>query len=178
MKKQLMIAAAVATIGLTGLSAAGIANAETNTTTTGSTSIVDKLATKFGLKKADVQAVFDEEHAARDTDRLQNINDKLAAGVKAGTITQVQSDKLLAKIKEIQTTREANHDKMDRVTGAERKAAMEAKRTEITQWITDNKIPAEFAQLLHMGMGGHGGMDMHGHGHDMDEPSDSTTSTN
>ena len=168
-----MIAATVATIGITGLGAAGIASAATDTTTE-SSSLVDKLATKFGLKKADVQAVFDEERTARDAKRLQNITDKLAAGVKAGTITQAQSDKILAKVKDLQANRQAQHDKMESMTSDERKTAMDAKRTEIQQWIADNDIPAEFARLLHRG--GHGGFG--GHSRGMDKPADSTTPIN
>jgi len=153
MKKKLIVAATIATIGVGGLGV-GIANAATNTTSTG-TSIVDKLVAKFGLKKADVQAVFDQDRTEHEAQRLQNITDKLAAGVKAGTITQTQSDAILAKVKEIQATRDANHAKMDSMTDAERKTAMEAERTALKQWITDNKIPDEFAHLLKMG--GHGG---------------------
>lgn len=151
MKKKLIIAASVATIGIGSLGV-GIANAQTSTSGTG---IVDKLATKFGLKKAEVQAVFDQEHTEREAQMQQNVADKLAAGVKAGTVTQAQSDAITAKLKEFQATREANRDKMQSMTEAERKAAMEAERTAMQKWITDNNIPEEFAIFAHMG--GHGG---------------------
>jgi len=142
-----MVAATVATIGA-GALGIGVANAATSTSGSPSSSLVDKLVAKFGLNKADVQAVFDEERTAREAERLQNITDKLAAGVKAGTITQDQSDKILAKVKELQANREANRTKMESMTDDERKAAMEAERTAMKQWITDNNIPDEFARLV------------------------------
>ena len=82
--------------------------------------------------------------------------------VKAGTITQAQSDGITAKLKEMQTTRDASRDKMQSMTKAERKAAMDAEKTALEKWITDNKIPTEFANHLHMGGRGHGGPDMRG----------------
>lgn len=167
-KKNLMVAAAIATIGV-GALGVGVANAATSTTS--STSIVDKIATKFGLKKADVQAVFDAEHTEREAAHIEVIADKLAAGVKAGTIAQSQSDAITAKIKELQTTRGANHAKFETMTDSERKSAIDATRTAVKQWITDNKIPEQFARLLHGGNRGHGGMMMGG---DMAPPSDST----
>ena len=160
MKRKLLIAATIATIGIGSLGAISMASAATNTTRTG-TSIVDKIAAKFGLNKTDVQAVFDQNRADMQAQRLQNVSDKLAAGVKAGTITQAQSDAITVKIKELQTTRDANRDKFQSMTAAERKTAKETERTALTQWIADNKIPDEFARLLQMGgRGGHGmGMD-------------------
>jgi hypothetical protein len=152
MKKNLMIAAAVATIGAGSI---GVGLASAATTSTKDTELVDKLVAKFGLKKADVQAVFDAEHTAREAERTQATAEKLAAGVKAGTITQAQSDAITAKLKEMQADREANHAKMDTMTDAERKTAMDAKQTEMKKWLTDNKIPEDFMRSLHMG-GHHG----------------------
>ena len=171
MKKKLMIAATVATIGAGSLGM-GLASAETNSTSS-SNSLADKIATKFGLKKAAVQAVFDEEHTARKAERTQQIADKLAAGVKAGTITQAQSDAITARVKQLQAAHEANRDKMESMTDDERKAAMEAERTALKQWITDNKIPDEFARLLRMGGRGHGG-----HGGNFGPPANDTTTNN
>lgn len=158
MKKKLLVAASIATIGVGSLGV-GIANAQTSTSAN-SNGIVDKLATKFGLKKAEVQAVFDQEHTEHQAQMQQRVADKLAAGVKAGTITQAQSDAITAKLKEFQATRAANRDKMQSMTAAERKAAMETERTAMQKWITDNNIPEEFAQFAHMGGPGHGGHGM------------------
>lgn len=142
-------------IGAGTLGIASVAHADTSTTTTG-TSLVDKLVAKFGLSKTDVQAVFDADRTEHEAARAQEVADKLTAGVKAGTITQAQSDLITAKIKELQTTRDANRTKMESMTDAERKTAMDAERTALEKWVSDNKIPDAFAQLLHGGGRGHG----------------------
>ncbi|MDB5183053.1 MAG: hypothetical protein JWO47_837 [Candidatus Saccharibacteria bacterium] len=159
MKKKLLVAATVASIGV-GALGVGVANAATSTTGTTETSIVDKIAAKFGLKKADVQAVFDQNRADHEASRLTKLQTKLKAGVTAGTITQAQSDAIVAEFKSLQTTRDANRGKMSTMTAAERKAAREAEKTAFDKWVSDNKIPTEYANMLHGGgHRGHGGPD-------------------
>lgn len=176
MKKKLLAAATLATIGIGSLGAFGVANAATNTSTTSGTSIVDKIVAKFGLKKADVQAVFDEDRTAHEAERLTSLKDKLATAVKDGKLTQSQSDAIVAKYNEMQSTREANKDKFASMTDTERKSAMDAEKTAFDTWVTSNNIPTEYAQLLHMGgHGGPGGPGMGGMRGDMAPP---TTSTN
>ena len=172
MKKKFIVAASVATIGI-GALGVGAANAASNTNVNGTSSLVDKMAAKFGLKKADVQAVFDANRTEHQATRQKVVANKLAAGVTAGTITQAQSDAITAKLKVLQTTRDTNRDKMETMTDAERKTAMEAERTALKQWITDNKIPDEFLRLLHGGGMGHGGM----MGEDMAPPTDAAGSS-
>ncbi len=154
MKKKLLIAATVATIGIGGLSM-GVASAATDSSGPRD-GIVDKIATKFGLNKTEVQAVFDESRTEREAERLTNLQEKLAAAVKDGTLTQKQSDAILAKFKELQAAREANRDKFESMTDEERKAAMEEARTAFEKWKTDNNIPDGFARLIRMGGPGHG----------------------
>jgi hypothetical protein len=170
MKKKLMVAATVATIGIGGLGAS-VAHAATSTTT--GTSIVDKLVAKFGLKKADVQAVFDAERAERQAARLTQLQTKLATAVTDGKITQTQSDAIVAKFKENQATRDANKDTMDTLTDTERKAKMDAERTAFDKWVTDSGIPTEYARLAQGGGHGHGGPG--GPGGDMTPPTSSTS---
>lgn len=173
-KKMLVTLSAGTVVGLSSL---GLMAAASAATSTSGNSLVDKIATKFNLKKADVQAVFDQEHAERDAQRLADIQTKLATAVKDGKLTQAQSDALLAKIKEVQSIREANKDKFSSMSQTERKAAMDAEKAAMDKWIADNKIPSEFARLVMGGGRGHG----HGGGHgfggpDMDK-SGSTSST-
>lgn len=156
MKKSLLIGATVVTLGV-GTLVPLAAHAQTGTSASG-TSIVDKIASKFNLNKADVQKVFDEEHAARETEREQRAADKLAELVKAGTLTQAQADKITAKRAEMKANREANKESFKDMTEAERKAAMDAKKAELDQWAKDNGIDAKY---LMPGGGGRGGF---GHG--------------
>jgi hypothetical protein len=169
LKKQLLVTAAVATVAI-GTLGVGIANAATSPATSKNDNLVAKIAAKFGLKTADVQAVFDQQKAARTAERTQDITDKLAAGVKAGTITQAQSDLIKAKINQLQTVRAANRATLENMTDIERKTAIDADKTALTNWISDNKIPNEFVRLLRVGgRAGHRGL-----GGDKDSSSTST----
>ncbi len=155
MKKNLLVAAAIASVGFTAaVPLASTLTAHAATNNTGSSSIVDKISSTFKLNKTDVQKVFDEEHAARQTERTQTIKDKLAADVKAGKITQAQADKITAKIAEMQAVRKANHDSMKDKTQAERKAAMDTKKAELDAWAKNNGIDASYLMMGHGGRGG------------------------
>lgn len=152
-KKSLVIAGTVASIGLASITGLGLASAQSSTT--GGSTLVDKIAAKFNLNKADVQKVFDEDHAAHEAEMQQKQADRLAQAVKDGKLTQDQADKITAKLQELQTQREANRTAMEGKTNAERKAAMDAERTALEQWAKDNNIPLEYLRGLG-GPGGHG----------------------
>lgn len=157
MKKNLLVAATVATIGLgIGVPTAATLAAQAESGSTGS-SMVEKITSKFNLNKDDVQKVFDEERASREAEREQQSKDELASLVKAGTLTQAQADKITAKRTELKADREANRDAMKDKTEAERKAAMEAKKAEIDTWASNNGIDAKYLMLGHGGGRGHGG---------------------
>jgi len=157
MKKKLAVAATVLTLGIGGLGTVGLASAATNTSSSNGSSIVDRLVSKFGLNKADVQAVFDEEHTEREAERLTRLQEKLATAVSDGDITQAQSDKIVAKYKELQAARDANRDVMQDLSDDERKAKMDEEREAFKTWMDENDIPQEYARLIHMGGHIHGG---------------------
>lgn len=154
MKKSLLIGASVITLGVGALVPLA-AHAQTGTTSTG-TSIVDKIASKFNLNKADVQKVFDEDRATHQAEREQQEATKLADLVKAGTLTQAQADKITAKRAEMKADMEKNKDSFKTMTEAERKAAMDAKKTALDQWAKDNGIDAKYLMLGGRGQGGPG----------------------
>ena len=151
-KRSLLVAGTVATIGL---AAAGAGVASAATTTTDKDTIVSKIAQKFNLSQEDVQKVFDEERSARQAEMQVKNEERLAQAVTDKKITEEQKQKIIAKQAELQKEREANKDTMKDKTEAERKTAMEQKRTELEKWATENGIPKEY---LRMGGGhGHGG---------------------
>lgn len=154
MKKSLLVAATVATLGV-GIMAPIAAYADTGSTSTGNSSLVDKIASKFHLNKTDVQKVFDEDRTARQAEHEQAAKDQLAAWVKDGTLTQAQADKITAKRTEIKADREANHDKFESMTNTERKAAMDAKKADLEKWASDNGIDIKYVMP---GRGGEGHM--------------------
>ena len=145
---------AIVSVGAASVAGMGVASAASNGSS--SNSLVDKIATKFNLKKDDVQKVFDEEHAARQTERQQKLKDRLDQAVKDGKITQDQEDKLIAKLKELEADRQAFREQKEE-TQAERDAH-KAKMDAFKQWLADNKIPEDLARP--MGGRGHHGMGM------------------
>ncbi len=151
--KTALVVGAITTLGVASVVGLGTASADTNQ----QSSLVDKLVSKFNLNKADVQKVFDEQHAQMEADHKAKVEERLTTAVKDGKITEDQKTKILAKMSELEADRQANHDAMKDKTEAERKAAMEAKRAELKKWASDNNIPEQYLHLA-----GPGGPHEHG----------------
>lgn len=146
MRKRLIVAAAAATLSL-GAAIPLVANAAQATSTTGKVSLVDQIASKFSLKKADVQKLFDDNRTANQATRSQAFTARLATLVKDGQLTQAQADKIQVKQTEIAAFKASLKSK----TPAERPAAMKTERDAVAQWAKDNGISASYL------MRGHGG---------------------
>jgi len=138
MKKALLIAGAATTIALASVLGVGIATAQSGNSGTGD--LVSKIASRFNLKTADVQKVFDEERAANQANRQQQVKADLEQAVKDGKITQKQEDLIIAKHKEMAIYMESLKGK----TRQEHRTAMEAKRDELNKWASDNNIPEQY----------------------------------
>lgn len=146
-KKSLLVVGAVTTMGVAGITGMGVASAATNTTNSpsdGMSSLIDKLATKFNLNKDDVQAVFDEDRAAREAEHQQEFEQRLTQAVTDGKITEAQKQKILAKVEELKTQREANRDKFKSMTEDERRAAMKAEMESLKTWADENGISMDY----------------------------------
>lgn len=139
MKKNLLIVASMATVGL-GLGVPAVMATTASAQSNNNSSIVDKLSSKFNLNKNDVQKVFDEERASHMADREKAFTDRLATLVKDGKITQAQADKITAKHSEMKANMEAMKDK----TREERHKAMEQKRADLQKWAKDNGIDEKY----------------------------------
>lgn len=109
------------------------ANAQANDGNT----LVDKIAEKFNLNKADVQKVFDDNKAENQAERQQKLEQRLDKAVSDGKITSSQKEEILAKLKDFQSF----IDSLKGKTPAERRVAIKAKKKELRQWAKDNKIP-------------------------------------
>ncbi len=160
MKKHLVIAATAATIGIAGLGA-GVAHAATNSDSTTSTSpmsgLVDKLASKFNLNKAEVQQVFDEQKATMNAERETKVKEAVAKLVTDKKITQAQADLINAKRESLEKERETNKDSFTDLTQDERKAKMDEKKTALESWAKDNGIDTQYLRYVMGGGHGHGG---------------------
>lgn len=145
--KILAVAGTAAVVGVTSLTGLGIASAQSDSNVEPN-GLVQKLAQKFNLDEGEVKAVFDEERTARETERQQKLETKLTQAVTDGTITEEQKQKIIAKISEIESEREAFMESLKDATDDERKQAMEAKRTELKNWATENNIPEDYLRFL------------------------------
>ncbi len=138
--------------------------------------IVNKLATKFNLNVADVQAVFDEVKSEGESQMKAAEAARLSAAVTAGKLTQAQADLITAKKAELKIQMEAKLTSMKsqirvdlstltaeqrkaemQKMQTERKAVMEAEQTALETWATSNGIPTEYLQFLGGFGGGKGG---------------------
>lgn len=172
-KKKLIISALVLTIAGIGIFKSTQAFAQDTNNNPFST-LVQKIADKFQLKKEDVQAVFDQDRTERKAQMETKRAERQAEGekkylaqldqwVKDGKITEAQKTLILNKHKELQSNRPSELQNMQGKTEEEKKAAMEAKKTEMAtkrkeleDWAKQNDIDLQY--LFGAGMGQFGGM--------------------
>ena len=117
-------------------------------------SLVQKIADKFGLKKEDVQAVFDQDRQERQVQMQTRFEEQLSQDVKDGKITEDQKQLIIAKRKELEANRQTNMESMKNMTDDERKAAMEKEKQELENWAKENGIDFQY---LFGGFKGHPG---------------------
>ncbi len=155
-RKSLIVAGAVAGMGIAGLGTAGAVSAMSGQTD-GQDGLVTKIAQKFNLNEADVKAVFDANRTEHQAAMKQKIETQLSADVSSGKITADQKTKILAKIDALEAARESDRTDMKDKTDAERKALMDQKRADLQQWLKDNGLDSTYERYLMGGMGGKGG---------------------
>jgi hypothetical protein len=109
-KRNVMIAGAIATVGIASLGSLGVASAQSNSS---NDSLVDKIATKFNLNKEDVQTVVDEYHKDRQTERQAELSERLQQAVDSGDITSEQKTLIENKHKELSAERDEQMKALD-----------------------------------------------------------------
>lgn len=107
-------------------------------------SLIQKIATKFGLKQADVEKVFDEHRSALQAKRDSHYEARLTQLVKEGKITDAQKQLILTKHKELESKREEKMESMKNMTPEQRKAAMDSEKTELENWAKQNNIDIKY----------------------------------
>lgn len=135
---------------------------ESTSATNPMASLVQKIADKFGLNKDEVQGVFDQSRAEMQQTRQAEYETRLSQLVTDGKITEAQKQLILSKHAEMQAAREKEWGTMKDQTPAERKAAMETRRTALENWATQNGIDTQYLQLGQSK--GNGGRGMNGFG--------------
>jgi chromosome segregation ATPase len=155
-KKSLMVAAALTTVGAAGLVGTHATQAASDASSNPDSSIVDTLVSKFNLNKADVQKVFDDNRSEMESKREAEVSTRLQKLVDDGTITADQKTKIEAKLKELKAERESNKDSIKDLSDSERKAKMDEKKTELEAWAKENGLDLTKLRGVFMG-GGHRG---------------------
>ena len=165
-KKTMIVAAMVAALGA-GAVGVGVTHAAPNPSEKRAafvSEIVSAIAEKFGLSEADVQAVFDEQAAARKEaqkanheEMIANHNEKfdemLAQAVTDGELTQSQADSIADQRDELQTYAKSLKDE----TPEARRDAMKEKLEELKAWAEENGIPMKYVRFLPPPAKGHMG---------------------
>jgi hypothetical protein len=116
---------ALGAVSAIAVGATAFASAESGSS---NSSIIDRIATKFNLNKDEVKAVFDEEHAARQAERLAEVSQDLQKAVDAGELTADQKTIIENKLKETQ-------------------AARDAERTALETWANDNGVDVKYVMM-------------------------------
>jgi hypothetical protein len=142
---------------LAGVASTGALHAMAQNNTTGSQTLAQKIALKFGLNQSDVQAVFDQNRADHQATMQQRFEDRLTQAVSDGKLTDDQKTEILDKMKELESQRQSDWSQLKDMTPGQRRTAMESKRTDLENWAKDNGIDPQYL-MFHMrmdkGMGG------------------------
>jgi len=168
----MLVGASVATIGLAGLGGASVFAVSSGDS---GSSIVDKIASTFGLDKAKVQAVFDQDRASHMADMQTKRAAALKQAVTDGKLTQTQADYITNAWKDIDSLRQSGGSPGQESTTT--RDAIKAKMDALQAWLKSQNLDlSKISGLGPMGRPGHGPhMDNHG---DADDTSTQSTSTN
>jgi hypothetical protein len=123
-------------------------------------SLVQKIADKFGLNKDEVQAVFDEEHKEMEAKMEGKHEERLSQLVTDGKITEDQKALILQKHKELRESMLNDIEEMKDLSPEERRAEMQARHDELKAWADENDIDPKYLMFAMKVSKGHGGMMM------------------
>lgn len=116
-------------------------------------SLVTRIAEKFGLNKDEVQAVFDADRQERQEKRQEEFQARLDQDVADGKITEAQKELIIAKRNQLEENRRSG-DSLEGLSKEERKSVMEAERKELESWASENNIDPKYLMGGGRGPGG------------------------
>jgi hypothetical protein len=149
LKKTLMIAGAVTSIGLGGASlAAHAASAESGNAVgpPGMDGLVSKIAEEFNLNEDEVEAVFEEHKEEMHAKHEARMEERLTQAVAEGKLTEEQKAKILAKFEEMKQDRPPLQE-IEETSPDERKQVRLEKHDELEKWAEENGIPEEYLRF-------------------------------
>ncbi len=131
-------------IALTGVTLFGVAGVGAQGATDPHSSLIQKFVQKFGLKEADVKAVFDEVKTEHHAQMRVRMEERLNQAVQEGKLTEAQKQAAISKFNELQTKHEENREQFKAMTPEERRQAMENRRQELETWAKQNGIDLSY----------------------------------
>lgn len=131
-------------LAIFSLTTFGVINVFAQSSNSKHSSIVQKLAQRFGLNENDVKKVFDEDRQERQAQMQARFEDKLTQDVKDGKITEAQKQAILEKYKELQSQRFTKPENWQNMTPEQRKEFMQAKQEELKSWAKENGIDLKY----------------------------------
>lgn len=158
MHKKIVLTGAVLGVLCIGLLTAHSAFAATTSTDQTPISLAQKIADKFGLNKADVQAVFDQERQDRQAQHEKNYEARLTQDVTDGKLTDAQKQLILNKHKELEANMVNELQNIKSLTAEERKAARQKRMADLQNWAKENGVDVKYLRM--MGGRGRPGMKM------------------
>lgn len=134
----------VAILGLAMIAGTvGVVSAQAQTNDPGG-SLVTRIADRFHLQEADVQAVFDEERAAHQQEMEVRFDDKLAKAVSSGKITEAQKQLIIEKRTELEQEMQTKRDEFKNMTPAQRQEVLSQHHQELKDWAEANGIDLKY----------------------------------
>jgi hypothetical protein len=151
-KHSLLVGATAASLGLAAITGIGMASAASNSS--GQTSLIDQIASKFNLNRDQVAAVFTADRAQHHAQMQADQAKRLAQVVTDGKLTQAQADYITGAQREIDNLMSsADPGQESDATRASIRQKIDTLRT----WAKDNNIDQQYVGPGGPGMGGPGG---------------------
>lgn len=131
-------------LALAGLTTIGVIGASAEDTDKPYFSIVQKLAQRFNLNEAEVQAVFDESRGQHQSQMQLRFEEKLNQAVTDGELTEGQKQAILEKHDQLKSMRQTSWGEQPDQSPQERKNIMDAQRQELKNWAEENNINLKY----------------------------------
>jgi len=139
MSKRILVIAGLS-LALVGTVALGVYRAKAQGFENGRDDLIQKLAQKFGLNEADVQAVFEQDRQERQQQMETNFEERLNQAVADGQLTEEQKNLILEKHRQIKDQREQNQGNWQNLTQEQKHQKNQEQRQELQDWATQNNI--------------------------------------
>lgn len=111
--------------------------------------LIQRIADRFGLEESEVEEVFTQYRSERHLEMQVRFEERLAALVEEGTLTQAQADAILQKHEEMR----ADHEALLTASPEERKDYAQSHRAELKAWAEGEGIDVSLLGGLGAKMG-------------------------